>query len=176
MDKIQSLINSPGDALLTLIGAALLSIFGAFIKDWILKLFSRFSLRSKQKRIMNARTTYKQAQVLLSDHALLTLYSFKALRTSLVWVTANILSITLLIYSHQMTEISVLSDMTKEEFLEKILNKDKNVLMGVYLYIVGLLTFILTMFAGFKSSSRNRVLFKAFSMRRKKLGIITKLP
>lgn len=176
MDKIQSIINSPGDALLTLIAAALLSIFGAFIKDWILKLFSRFSLRSKQKRIVNTRTIYKQARLLISDNTLLTLYSFKALRMSLVWVTANILCITLLAYSYQMAEGSMLSDMTKEEFFEAFLSEDKNILLGVYLYIAGMLIFILTIFTGFKSSARNRILFKAYAMRRKQLRTSIKLP
>lgn len=176
MDKIQSIINSPGDALLTLIAAALLSIFGAFIKDWILKLFSRFSLRSKQKRIINIRTIRRQARVLLSDHFMLTLYSFRALRMGLVWVTANVLCITLLIYSNQIVEATPLSTMTKEEFLEAFLKRDKSVTLGIFLYIFGMLIFILTIIAGYISSSRNRILFKAYRMRRKQLGIAIKLP
>lgn len=176
MDKIHSIINSPGDALLTLIAAALLSIFGAFIKDWILRLFSRFSIRVKQKRIISTRTIRRQARVLLSDHCLLTLYSFKALRMGLVWVAANVLCITLLIYSNQIVAVNPLADMNIEDFLEALLNKDKNVMLSIYLLITGIVTFLITILTGLKSSSRNRILFKAYGMRRKQLGIDIKLP
>lgn len=179
MEKVYSLINSPLDTFIALLCAALLSIFGAFIKDWLLKLFSLFSLRFKKRRVANSRRIYRQARLLLRDPIFLSLYIFSAVKMSLMWVIANVSSILLALFLQQRAY-----DLLKGRNLDTISvgalkSFDPNVfhlIVLLILMILMILTFAVAMLAGFKSAARSHILYKALRIRVRQLSINIKLP
>lgn len=176
MEKFYSLINSPLDTLLALIGAALLSILGAFVKDWLLRLFSRFSLTLKKRRIANSRIIYRQARILIADPVFLSLYSFKALKMAITWVTANILCILLTLYLQERTEAFLMDNTPKLTLLEMLKSSDPDTFaVPMYMIIVSIL-FLLCILSGYKSTTRSRILFKAYRVRKRQLSIDIKFP
>lgn len=93
MDKLILLVSHPVDGLLLLIGGAIASIFGTFIKDGILKILSLFSLKYKKRRISIRRNLHHLAHLLMQDSTYMSLYLFKTVRMSILWSTYLILCI-----------------------------------------------------------------------------------
>jgi hypothetical protein len=176
VEKFYSLINSPLDAFIALVCAALLSIFGAFIKDWILKLFSLFSSKFKKRRITNSKRMHRQARLLLREPVFLSLYIFRALKMSLLWVISNITGILIAVFLQQKTELLINEynlDINSRTTLELF---DPNVFPLVIMMILMIIIFILSILSGFKSVTRSRILYKAFKIRARHLSADLKLP
>lgn len=176
MEKLQSFYNDPLEAFLALIAAALLSIFGAFIKDWVLKLFSIFSKRMKARSVSSKKMVFKQACFLLNDPVLLSLFTFRAVRMNLLWVTSNILTILLFAYAQQQVSDFDFDNMIQMNLFEAVLAKDAEAIMIFYYLSLGAIIFLATMVSGYVSSARNRILYKAYNLRLKKLRVGIEFP
>ncbi|APZ04804.1 hypothetical protein BFG07_20985 [Kosakonia cowanii] len=176
MEKLQLFYNDPLEAGLALFAAALLSIFGAFIKDWLLKLFSVFSKGMKARSVASKKRVFKQARFLLRDPVLLSLFTFRAVRSNLLWVTSNILSILLLVYAQQQISNFNFDSITRMSLFEALFANDAEVTVLFYYTFLGSITFLATLTSGYVSSARNRILYKAYTSRLKKLRAGIELP
>ncbi|MFC6124333.1 hypothetical protein [Phytobacter sp. SCO41] len=176
MEKFYSLIHSPLDSLIALLGAALLSILGAFIKDWLLRLFSLFSTKVKKRKTANSRLLYRQAHFLLADPAFLSLYSFRALKVTFVWVVANILCILLTLYLQEKSEALLMNHRLNLTLVEMFKSTDPGIFSIVMYMIIVAFLLIYSTLCGYKVTVRSRILFKAYNMRKRQLAIKVKFP
>ncbi|WP_105634591.1 hypothetical protein [Cronobacter dublinensis] len=77
------IFDNPFKLITGVVGAALLSIFGAFVKDWILRLLSFFSTQIKSKQKKQQEIIAKQVSFLMQNQAILILYCTKVAITQI---------------------------------------------------------------------------------------------
>ncbi|ELY2781694.1 hypothetical protein ACN5OH_003579 [Cronobacter turicensis] len=89
------IFDNPFKLITGIVGAALLSIFGAFVKDWILRLLSFFSSQIKSKQKKQQEIIAKQVSFLMQNQAILILYCTKVAITQICGYCLMIVALTL---------------------------------------------------------------------------------
>lgn len=175
MDKLILLVSHPVDGLLLLIGGAIASIFGTFIKDGILKILSLFSSKYKKRRISIRRNLHHLAHLLMQDSTYMSLYLFKTVRMSILWSTYLILCILMSNMLHQKIDLYEIKQSLGFDMPSVRDFSNSGVLMIHFLMASTTVTALLTFLAGYRISQQLHIIQKALQIRGRQLRVDHKL-
>ncbi|QHM93321.1 hypothetical protein [Kosakonia sacchari] len=171
MEKLILLINHPLDGMMLLIGGAIASIFGTAIKDSIMKILSLFSLKFKKMRAAYRRKLHRQAHLLMLDSTYLVLYTFRAVRTSIVWTISVIICILSCSMVYQKFDYLYLK-LSLGLPTPSLLDFSDNSIITLHICMgVALLMAAMTLYTGHVSSTYLSILLKAQQIRARQLRI-----
>ena len=161
--KLTDFINDPVTALVTLIGAVIISMFGAFIKDGIVKLLSKSSIWWKEKQDKELAERDRIVESLVNNQPYLILFCTKT-------IISNISIILLYLLIFNLPSILSFARLGEPEnpqnFFSTIFSLTVSVpmVLSLLLLFIGIITGISLLFLTYSVSKRNLIIVRATKM------------